>query len=214
MYDALAMDRTRTDEDDFDSLPLEPAPVSASLRLLTQVLEGLCWLGAAFTLAIHVALVFDLWPGLLSGAGGGPAGLISSSITVGEPGVDEVAAGFLRDPVFLVSLAVSGALVIWALLGARRALAGVGRGAFFARGTLLGLRDMAVAVLLNLVAPPLIALVARILFVSRHEHGSLSVSLGLSTHTLLMLVFSGAVVVICSVMAHAAKLAEENRQFV
>lgn len=190
------------------------APVSGGLKWLTRVLALLCWFGVVLTVVIHVALVFDVLPEQIVRAGAGSSGLISSAITVGEPGVSEEAAGFLRDPLYLAALTVSAALVVWALLSARGALVNVGRGAFFARGTLLGLRNMAIAVLLNLTVAPLAALLARLAFVSRFEHGSIEMSFGVSTGTLLMLVFAGAVVVICSVMAHAAKLADEHRQFV
>jgi hypothetical protein len=203
------------DDDETGNLPPGPpprAPVSPGLRWLTRSLAILCWCGVVLTGGIHLALLLGLLPAQASGAG--PSGLISSTITAGEPALSEEAAGLLRDPLFLVAPTLSAGLVIWALLSARGALVAVGRGDFFAPRTLLGLRNMAIAVLLNLFLAPLAALLARLAFVSRFEHGSIALSFGASTSTLLMLIFAGAVMVISSVMAHAAKLADENRQFV
>jgi hypothetical protein len=55
---------------------------------------------------------------------------------------------------------------------------------------------------------------AKAVYVSRFEHGSITMSLALSDSAILMLIFAGAAALISTVIAHAAKLAEENRQFI
>lgn len=46
------------------------------------------------------------------------------------------------------------------------------------------------------------------------RHGELYLDFGLSNTTLLVLIFAATVTIIASVMAHAARVADENEQFV
>jgi hypothetical protein len=46
------------------------------------------------------------------------------------------------------------------------------------------------------------------------QKAELSLSMGINEPVMLMLVFAGAVALVSTVMARAAKIADENRQFV
>lgn len=196
-----------------EAAPVETVRPPAGVVWFARIMEWLCWLGVAITVAGHVAYVFGLFPpGVISEGAGGA--LIGSSLEVNDPAAPDATALIRRDPVYLIAGVVTPALFVWALLSARQSFAGVGRGEYFSRSTVIGLRNLALAVLLHMTAAPIAVLIARALYMSRFEHGSISVSFGLSSQTILMLIFTAAILLICTVMAHAARIADENRQFI
>lgn len=189
-------------------------PVSRRLMWLTRLLAWFCWAGVVFTLAMSLATAFGVLefgaPRLHTGANG----LFGSAITVGTENISEKDAGFYRHPFFLLALAFSTALYVWALISAARSLSALSHGAFFSHDAISGLRNLAFAVLLHMTLAPLAMMAARGAFVALHKHGSFEMSVGLHSSAILMLVFAGAVLAISSVMARAARIAEENEQFV
>src|SRR5262249_38488085 len=142
------------------------------------------------------------------------ADLISSSLTINDPAHPEASDQLFHDPLFLLADLAPLAFFLWALWSARQIFVGVGRGDYFGRSTVLGLRNFALAVLLRMTLAPWALLGARVAYVSRFPHGNVSLSFSLSGSILISLIFTGAVAILSTVMAHAAAIAEENRQFV
>jgi hypothetical protein len=203
-----------------------PAParrqkVSPGLLWFGRVMGWLCWLGIASTIVFSLLRASGAVPS--SDTPGDPGSLIAySSISLGahDPSVPRppMPEELKRDILHIASRFVPTLLTVWALLSARRVFANIGRGEFFARSTSLGLRNLSLAVLLNMIVAPLITLAAHVAFAMRVKaaggHGELYLDLGLSETTLLVLIFAATVAIIASVMAHAARVAEENEQFV
>ncbi len=194
---------------------------SAAIRWMARVLCWFCWLGIAFAVGGAVVTFFDL-----SGPGidRSDEGLVSGRTLIDFDArlKDEAAharalTGLRQDLFYRIGSLVPVALYIWALLSARRSFIGVGRGEYFARPTVLGLRNLALAVLLYHTLAPLLETIPRVLYFMRtkgEQPADLSFSLGVTEPVMLMLVFAGAVALVSSVMARAAKIADENRQFV
>lgn len=198
---------------------IKPQPVSARLLWFSRIMSWACWFGIAVTLVFPVLNAFGVIPATASTVG--PETMIAySSVALGadagpnSPAPPELA----HDLFFQATRLVPIALTVWALVSARTVFVSIGRGAFFARSTSLGLRNLSLAVLLNMTLAPLLTMAAHVLFAMRMQakgvHGELSLNLGLSNTTLLILIFSATVAIIASVMAHAARVAEENEQFV
>lgn len=195
--------------------------VSPGLLWFSRIMAWLCWFGIAWTVGFTLAAAFGLIP--LSTSSANPERLlVYSSISLGEhdPNAPRppLPGELLRDPFFIATRFIGPLLTVWALLSARTVFANIGRGAFFARSTSLGLRNLSLAVLLNMTAAPLITMASHIAFGIRMRaegrHGELYLDVGLSNTSLLILIFAGTVAIIASVMAHAARVAEENEQFV
>lgn len=193
--------------------------VSARLLWFSRIMGWLCWAGIAWTVVFALLQAF----GVVPRGPADPDGLIGyASVSIGvhdaaapRPPIPEE---LLRDPLFIASRLVPPLLTVWALVSARGVFARISEGRFFARATSLGMRNLALAVLLNLTLAPLANLAATVVFAlrmaSQGVHGELYFDLGLSNTTLLVLIFAGTVAIIASVMAHAARVAEENEQFV
>ena len=193
----------------------------AAIRWLARVLCWLCWLGIAAALWGAVVGLFNLsGPGIerTEGALDGFSTLINFDARLYDEAANAKAqAGLREDLLYRIGSLVPIALYIWALLSARRSFIGVGRGEYFARPTVLSLRNLALAVLLYHTVAPLLETIPRVLYFMRTKgdlKAELSFSMGINEPVMLMLVFAGAVALVSTVMAHAAKIAEENRQFV
>jgi hypothetical protein len=195
--------------------------VSPGLLWFSRIMSWLCWFGIASTIGFSVLRAFGVVPG--SDTPGDPGSLIAySSVSLGvldpnlprPPMPDELR----RDAFYIAARFVPTLLTVWALLWARRVFANIGGGEFFARSTALGLRNLSLAVLLNMTVAPLLTMAAHVAFGLRMqaqgEHGEIYLDFGLSDTTLLVLIFAATVAIIASVMAHAARVAEENEQFV
>lgn len=195
-----------------EAAPTEKAAPSTGLRWFARILVWLCWLGMAGAVVFELMILFDAIPKDWPAHRGDSSALISSSMEIKD---DPAATEALRhDVIFRVASLVPVALFVWALWSASQSFAGVGRGDYFGRSTILGLRNFSLAVLLHMTIAPLAVMAARAAYLSRFPHGTFNVMFSLDEPILLMLIFSGAVALISSVMAHGGKLAEENRQFV
>jgi hypothetical protein len=193
--------------------------VSTGLLWFSRTMGWLCWAGMAWTIVF--ALLQAL--GLIARAPADPDGLIgyaSASLGPHDPTAPRppIPQELLRDPLYIASRLVPPLLTVWALFSARGVFARISQGQFFARSTSLSLRNLALAVLLNMTVAPLVNLAATVAFGLRMKaqgvRGELYFDAGLSNTTLLVLIFAGTVAIIASVMAHAARVAEENEQFV
>lgn len=191
------------------------APPSAGIRWFARIMVWLCWVGIGGALVLELMNLFGAIPEeWVVRDNEGASALISSSISVNDPAAPTATADLRQDLLFRIAGLVPVGLFVWALLSARTSFLGVGRGDYFGRPTILGLRNLALAVLLHMTAAPAVMAMVKALYLSRFEHGQFELSFGLSASVMLQLVFTGAVALISSVMAHGAKLAEENRQFV
>lgn len=193
--------------------------VSPSLLWFSRAMGWACWLGIAATVVFKLLHVFGVIPTSNEPSNPMDSLLAYSSVSVGETNPLAPPPPDIRnDPFYIATTFVPPLLTIWALLSARRVFANIGQGAFFARSTSIGLRNLAVAVLLNMTVAPLITGVAHFAYGMRMKalghHGELELNFGLSDTTMLILIFAGTVAIIASVMAHAARVAEENEQFV
>jgi hypothetical protein len=195
--------------------------VSSGLLLFSRVMGWLCWAGVAATVAFSVLRAFGVIPS--SDTPADPGSLIAySSVSLGvhDPNVPRppLPMELKQDPFYIASRFVPTLLAVWALLSARRVFANIGGGQFFARSTSLGLRNLSLAVLLNMTVAPLATLASHVAFALRMKaagrHGELYLDFGIGDTTMLVLVFAATVLIISSVMAHAAHVAEENEQFV
>jgi hypothetical protein len=191
------------------------APPSAGIRWFARIMTWLCWLGIAGTVILELLHVFDAFPqDWIVRHDNSAAALISSQITVNDPSAPTATEDLQRDLLYRIAGFAPVAIFVWALLSARQSFLGVGRGEYFSRRTVLGLRNLALAVLLHMTAAPILMAVVKALYLSRFEHGQYDLAFSLNSSILLMLIFTGAVALISTVMAQGAKLAEENRQFV
>ena len=193
--------------------------LSPGLLWFSRVMGWLCWLGIAWTIVFVALQMF----GILARAPANSDGLIgyaSVSFGVHDPNAPRppIPDELLNDPLYIASGLVAPVLMTWALVSARAVFASIGRGQFFGRPTSLGLRNLSLAVLLNMTVAPLANIAATLAFAlnmkARGMHGEVYFDAGASSTTLLVLVFAGTVAVISTVMARAAKVAEENEQFV
>ena len=75
-------------------------------------------------------------------------------------------------------------------------------------------RNLAIGVLVRMALDPLSSWLGHTAHELGKEHGSISISFGVSDSGLLMVIFTGAVIAITAALAHAAKIAEENASFV
>lgn len=192
-----------------------PARPSTSIIWLARVLCWLCWFGIFGAIIATVAASFDLFPKFWEVRRvEGESDLISSSITVNDPTQPGATDQLYHDPIYLLADLVPLALFVWALWSARQVFVGVGHGDYFGRRTVLNLRNFALAVLLRMTVAPLVLLGARAIYLSRFPHGNISLSFSLNGSILLTLAFVGAVAILSTVMAHAARIEDENRQFI
>jgi hypothetical protein len=187
-----------------------------SMRIVwfARVMGLLCWIGIAGALVFGLMGVFDAFPPGWNARESHETTLIGSTLVINDPAHPNATAELREDLLFRLSRLISIALFVWALLSAHRIFAGIGRGEYFARGTILGLRNFALAVLLDMTLAPIATTLASAAYMSRFEHGEFTLQLALNGSIMLMLIFSGAVALISTVMARAAAIAEENRQFV
>lgn len=193
----------------------------AAIRWMARVLCWFCWLGIAAALWGAAVGLFNL-----SGPGIDRTESDTESFNTlinfkawlyDDAAHAQALVGLHQDILYRIGGLVPIALYIWALLSARRSFIGVGRGEYFARPTVLGLRNLALAVLLYHTIAPVLEIIPRVLYFLRikgDQKAELSFSMGINEPVMLMLVFAGAVALVSSVMAHAAKIADENRQFV
>lgn len=203
------------------SLEMVPAvqPPRRFIRWPALALSGFCWLGVAFSAVMGAMHVLSLLPDSMASTGPAPATtLFRLGVGMADPIADaEVMKGLRADLASRIVGLVPSALFIWALLSARRSFVGVARGEYFARSTILGLRNLSLAVLLHQTVSPVVVGIATVLYVMRvkgDRTAEISMSLGLNEAIALILIFAAVVALVSSVMVHAAKLADENRQFV
>jgi hypothetical protein len=191
-----------------------PRPPSVKVVWFARIMEWLCWIGIFGALTFGLMGVFEAFPEGWGVTRSEEPALISATIAVNDPAAPSATAEVTQDALYRIAGLISVGLFVWALLSARRMFAGVGRGAYFARPTVLGLRNFALGVLLYLTLAQALKAAAMALYISRFEHGTYSLELALDGGLMLMLIFSGAVALVSTVMAHAASIEEENRLFV
>jgi hypothetical protein len=205
-----------------ETFPADPVRPSPGIRWLARVLCWVCWLGIVAAVGGAVIGFFNLSGPGIERTEGFETDSFSTLINFDARLHDEAAnreamVGLRQDFLYRIGSLVPIALYVWALLSARRSFIGVGRGEYFARQTVLSLRNLALAVLLYHTVAPLLEIIPRVLYFMRtkgERTAELSFSMGINEPVMLMLVFAGAVALVSSVMAHAAKIADENRQFV
>lgn len=195
-----------------DRPPLRPP--SLKVVWFARIMGWLCWFGIASVVVIGLMATFDAFPEGWIVRESQESSLISSSIVVNDPAHPNATAELNQDLVYRFAELIGIALFVWALWSARGVFAGIGRGEYFSKRTILGVRNFALAVLLHMTLAPVAITLASALYLSRFPHGEFSLALALSGNILLMLIFSGAVALVSTVMAHAAAIDEENRQFV
>ena len=201
--------------------PSDPVRPSLAIRWLARVLCWLCWIGIVAAVGGAVVGLFNLEASWIQRSDA-DTDSVSTLIKFGARLQDEAAnaealVGLRQDLLYRIGGFVPVIFYTWALLSARRSFIGVGRGEYFARPTVLSLRNLALAVLLYHTVAPMLEIVPRVLYYTRikgDRTAELSFAMGISEPVMLMLIFAGAVALVSSVMAHAAKIADENRQFV
>jgi hypothetical protein len=184
---------------------------SARMKWLARVLCWLCWAGIAVTAFTLIVRLLDLDTGLTRSAFPASTGFFESRVTIPD---DPDLIGLRADWFYRIAGIVPASLFIWALFSARRSFAGISRGEYFGRPTILGLRNFALAVLLYLTLAPIVIAAARAWYASQFKGAMVTFALQLSPQIQLSIIFPLAVVLISSVMVRAARIAEENRQFV
>lgn len=206
-----------------EAFPSDPVRPSVGIRWLARVLCWLCWIGIVAAVGGAIVSLFNVSGfGIFERSDGAASDNFSTLINFDARLHDEAAntealVGLRQDFLYRIGSLIPIVLYIWALLSARRSFIGVGRGEYFARQTVLSLRNLAIAVLLYHTVAPLLEIIPRVLYFMRtkgERTAELSFSMGINEPVMLMLVFAGAVALVSSVMAHAAKIADENRQFV
>lgn len=201
--------------------PPDAVRPSLAIRWLARVLCWLCWIGIVAAVGGVVVAFLNIEAPWIERSDG-PSDSFNTLIRFGARLKDDAAnaaalAGLRQDLLYRIGGFVPVIFYTWALLSARRSFIGVGRGEYFSRPTVLSLRNLALAVLLYHTVAPMLEIVPRVLYYTRTKgdlKAELSFAMGVSEPVMLMLVFAGAVALVSSVMAHAAKLADENRQFV
>jgi hypothetical protein len=191
----------------------------AIIRWSARVLCWFCWAVIAFQVYGAGLVLFNAVPeSRIDTSAGAAATLINFDVGMSDPAAHlEFVKGLRADWLNRIVGLTSAGLFIWAMLSARASFIGVGRGAYFSQQTSLGLRNLSIAVLLYNTVSPIIEVVPRILYLGSFKGdrmGSVAISLSMNDQIALMLIFAAVVALVASVMAHAAKLADENRQFV
>jgi hypothetical protein len=195
-------------------------PPRPLIRWSARVLSWLCWLIIALTAGIAAMKLFNALPQSWIVEGG--EGLSSTLFHFGTGMTDpvanaEVMKGLRADWLNRIVGLLPSALFIWALLSARRSFVGVARGEYFARPTILGLRNLSLAVLLYQTVAPLVVFLPRALYfaaIKGDREAQISASISINEPIALVLIFTAVVALVSTVMVRAAKLADENRQFV
>ena len=188
-----------------DTPDAQPAPVSAGIVWLCRIMGVLSILALLFEAgAFILMLVAPDWLNQASPAG--CSGVCVSHTTDGAPD--------FRDPIYLVGHGIAVAVFAWALWSVRGSFLAIERGQFFTHRVIAGLRNLAIGVLVRMALDPLSSWLGHTAHELGKEHGSISISFGVSDSGLLMVIFTGAVIAITAALAHAAKIAEENASFV
>jgi hypothetical protein len=195
----------------------ELAPLKSPTRRMVwfaRIMELLCWLGIVGVAVIGVLATFQAFPEGWIVRESTEATLINATIAVNDPAHPNATEALREDLFYRLALLVGIGLFVWALWSARRMFVGIGRGEYFAKGTILGVRNFALAVLLYMTVAPATRTAASALYMTHFEHGTFTLEFAMSGSLMLMLIFSGAIALVSSVMAHAAEIDEENRQYV
>src|SRR5688572_13149876 len=135
--------------------------VSPGLLWFSRIMGWLCWAGIVWTIAFSALRAFGVIqvPDTPADA---DSLIAHSAVSLGvhDPSVPRppLPEELKRDPFYIATRFVPLLLTVWALLSARRVFANVGHGEFFARSTSLGLRNLSLAVLLNMTVAPLITM--------------------------------------------------------
>lgn len=196
-----------------DEMPALKPPTKRVIWF-ARIMEWMCWLGIAGVAVIGVLATFQAFPEGWIVRESGESALVSATIAVNDPAHPNATAELQGDLLYRFALLIGIGLFVWALWSARRIFVGIGRGEYFAKGTILGVRNFALAVLLYMTVAPIARTAASALYMTRFEHGTFTLAFAMSGTLMLMLIFSGAVALVSTVMAHAAEIDEENRQFV
>lgn len=180
----------------------EPAVLLARIGRISIVME---WVTAALGLGLASAYV-GVWltPGAVEG-------LISRSVL--PAGTPFTLDATTRTAGFVVGLVPTG-LVLWGLWNALMLFRGFCRGAVFATPAGRRLRRMGIALLLLPAASLVASGVASVLLTIDNPPGQRALALSVSTDQLIIAVIGVLLVTVGWVMALAARIDEENRQFV
>lgn len=189
-------------------------PPTRRVVWFARIMEWMCWLGIAGVAVIGVLGTFQAFPENWTVRESNESALVSATIAVNDPAHPNAAADLHGDLLYRFALLIGIGLFVWALWSARRVFVGIGRGEYFAKATILGVRNFALAVLLYMTVAPVARTAASALYLARFEHGRFELVFAMSGSLMLMLIFSGAVALVSTVMAHAAEIDEENRLFV
>jgi hypothetical protein len=182
----------------------QPAPVSRGIVWLCRIMGVLSILALLFEVGAFVVMLVA--PDWLNQT---PPDCSGVCVTHSGSG----AANF-KDPIFLIGHGIAVAVFAWALWSVRGSFLAIERGQFFTHRAIVGLRNLAIGVLIRMALDPFSSWLGETVHELSKQHGSISISFGVSDSGLLMVIFTGAVIAITAALAHAAKIAEENASFV
>lgn len=194
-------------------------PPRAVIRWSARVLAWFCWFSIALTTVFAVLKLFNAIPEdfIVNGKETATTVFRFDAGMVDPAANAEVMKGLRADWLNRIVGLIPSALFIWALFSARTSFVGVSKGAYFSKPTILGLRNLSLAVLLYQTIAPLVTAIPRALYVASvkgERTAQVSMSFGMNEPIALILIFAAVVALVSTVMAHAARLADENRQFV
>ncbi len=196
-----------------DKMPALKAP-ARRVVWFARIMAWMCWLGIAGVAIVGVLATFQAFPENWIVRESTEAALINGTIAVNDPAHPDATEALRDDILYRLAILIGIGLFVWALWSARRVFVGIGRGEYFSKTTILGVRNFALAVLLYMTVAPLARTAASALYMTHFEHGTFTLEFAMSGSLMLMLIFSGAIALVAAVMAHAAEIDEENRQFV
>ena len=185
-----------------------------------RALSWFCWAIIALTAVMAALRLFNALPAdwSVDSSEGLSSTLFNFGTGMTDPTANaEVMKGLQADWINRIVGILPSGLFIWALFSARSSFVGVAQGRYFARPTILGLRNLSLAVLLYQTVAPLITFIPRALYIASvkgEREAQMSASISFNEPIALVLIFAAVVAMVSAVMAHAAKIADENRQFV
>ena len=176
-------------------------PRLARIRRLSRVMVVICH-AVAVLLPLGLAAFWLAAPAeLLAAQGKVPPGWL-------------VSFGPLERVVGLAISFISLTPLVWGLTGAGLSFRSFAAGDLFGRQATGGLRRFSLGLLFSAILQPVVMALLSVLMSWEAPAGQRQLVLGVSSDTLLVVLFAGMVAIIGWVLAEASVIAEENAQFV